>query len=52
MVIDLVGYRRHGHNEGDEPRYTQPKMYRAIDDKPRASVLYAYHLKRATAYHN
>ncbi len=40
-VIDLVGYRRHGHSEVDDPTITQPRMYRAIKDHPPLWQVYA-----------
>ncbi len=44
MVIDLVGYRRHGHNEGDEPSYTQPTLYDRISDHPTVRTRFAERL--------
>jgi 2-oxoglutarate dehydrogenase E1 component len=47
VVVDLVGYRRFGHNEGDEPAYTQPLMYERIESHPTVREQYAAALVEA-----
>ena len=46
IVIDMWCYRRFGHNEGDEPKFTQPLMYDAIKDHPKVSKVYSERLVR------
>ena len=46
VVIDMFCYRRHGHNEGDDPSYTQPILYRKIRQHPSVAVQYSERLVR------
>jgi 2-oxoglutarate dehydrogenase E1 component len=45
FLIDLIGYRRWGHNEGDEPSFTQPRMYAEISARPTVRALWAQQLE-------
>jgi len=46
VFIDLLGYRKYGHNEGDEPRFTQPKLYKAISKHNNPREIYSEKLKK------
>jgi len=50
VVIDMFCYRRHGHNEGDEPAFTQPLMYRKIAEHPTTRQIYADRLVAEGVY--
>lgn len=51
IFIDLIGYRRHGHNEGDEPSFTQPLMYKKIKTHPRVLTRYQNQLIKEQVLH-
>lgn len=46
VFIDMVCYRKHGHNEGDDPKYTQPKLYALIDKHPNPREVYTAYLMK------
>ncbi len=50
VFIDILCYRKYGHNEGDEPRFTQPLLYKAIEKHPNTRDIYAKHLSETGIY--
>ncbi len=47
VIVDIFGYRRHGHNEGDEPAFTHPFMYNLIQNHPSVAALYGEECARS-----
>jgi 2-oxoglutarate dehydrogenase E1 component len=45
VIVDLVCYRRHGHQEADDPTFTQPRLYRQIESHPTVTALYSERLR-------
>jgi len=52
VFIDILAYRKYGHNEGDEPRFTQPTLYKAIASHPNPRDLYKKELKQQGVLNN
>ena len=50
VFIDILSYRKYGHNEGDEPRYTQPTLYKAIASHPNPREIYSKQLIKENVY--
>ena len=46
VFIDILGYRKYGHNEGDEPRFTQPLLYQAISKHANPRDIYLKQLQK------
>jgi len=50
VFVDILGYRRHGHNEADEPRFTQPDLYRRIARHPKVREVYSKKLVESGSF--
>ena len=50
VFIDVLSYRKYGHNEGDEPRFTQPTLYKAISKHPNPRDIYGNKLMEQKSY--